>query len=131
MKRKILDSEKKDLTSEEKINLIRPLLYREDCKNIILNSFPSNIEELKEFELKLFSINKFIELSIKKKLGSITDINSMAIHFYKKTLLMSLYQKISFDYKIEEILDKTRDINIIYGIPQSGKTNFAKYLKEK
>ena len=33
--------EKLNLSLEQKIDLIRPLLYREDCKNIILNSFPS------------------------------------------------------------------------------------------
>ena len=46
--------DKLNLTLEQKIDLIRPLLYREDCKNIILNSFPSNMEELTEFESKLF-----------------------------------------------------------------------------
>ena len=137
VKRKLLDNKKNEpidkinLTLEQKINLIRPLLYREDCKNIILNSFPSNIEELTEFENKLFSINKFVQLTTKKKLGTITDVNSMAVHFYKKNLLLSFNPKNSSDYKLEEILDMTRDINIIYGMPQSGKTTFAKYLKEK
>ena len=137
IKRKILvnhneeSPEKMNLSLEEKINLIRPLLYREDCKNIILNSFPSNIEELKEFESKLFLINKFVQLTNKKKLNTITDINSMAVHFYKKNALISLNPKKASDYKIEEILDMNRDINIIYGMPQSGKTTFAKHLKEK
>ena len=134
IKRKILlnnNNNIKDLSLEEKINLIRPLLYREDCKNIILNSFPSNIEELTEFENKLFTINKFVQLTQKKKLNTITDVNSMAVHFFKKNLLISLNPKTASDYKIEEILDMTRDINIIYGMPQSGKTTFAKHLKDK
>ena len=137
IKRKILENpsgappENLNLTLEQKINLIRPLLYREDCKNIILNSFPSNIEELTEFENKLFSINKFVQLTTKKKLGTINDVDSMAVHFFNKNKLISLNPKNSSDYKIEEILDMTRDINIIYGMPQSGKTTFAKHLKEK
>ena len=137
IKRKILIKKNEEnidninLSLEEKINLIRPLLYREDCKNIILNSFPSNIEELTEFEKKLFSINKFIQLTTKKKLDTINDVNSMAVHFAKKNALISLNPKNVSDYKIEEILDMTRDINIIYGMPQSGKTTFAKHLKEK
>ena len=137
IKRKILIKKNEEnidninLSLEEKINLIKPLLYREDCKNIILNSFPSNIEELTEFEKKLFSINKFIQLTTKKKLDTITDVNSMAVHFAKKNALISLNPKNVSDYKIEEILDMTRDINIIYGMPQSGKTTFAKHLKEK
>ena len=137
IKRKILVNKENEpieninLTLEQKINLIRPLLYREDCKNIILNSFPSNIEELNEFESKLFSINKFVQLTTKKKLGAINDVNSMAVHFFNKNKLITLNPKNSSDYKIEEILDMTRDINIIYGMPQSGKTTFAKHLKEK
>ena len=137
IKRKILENPKNEpienlnLTLEQKINLIRPLLYREDCKNIILNSFPTNNEELNEFESKLFSINKFVQLTTKKKLGSINDVNSMAVHFFNKNKLITLNPKNSSDYKIEEILDMTRDINIIYGMPQSGKTTFAKHLKEK
>ena len=137
IKRKILENpkdepiEKLNLTLEQKINLIRPLLFREDCKNIILNSFPSNIEELNEFESKLFSINKFVQLTTKKKLGIINDVNSMAVYFFNKNKLITLNPKNSSDYKIEEILDMTRDINIIYGMPQSGKTTFAKHLKEK
>ena len=137
IKRKILVNKENEpieninLTLEQKINLIRPLLYREDCKNIILNSFPSNIEELNEFESKLFSINKFVQLTTKKKLGTINDVNSMAVHFFNKNKLITLNPRNSSDYKIEEILDMTRDINIIYGMPQSGKTTFAKHLKEK
>ena len=137
IKRKILVNKENEpieninLTLEQKINLIRPLLYREDCKNIILNSFPSNIEELNEFESKLFSINKFVQLTTKKKLGTINDVNSMAVHFFNKNKLITLNPKNSSDYKIEEILDMTRDITIIYGMPQSGKTTFAKHLKEK
>jgi dephospho-CoA kinase len=35
------------------------------------------------------------------------------------------------DYKIEETLDLTRDINIVYGMPTSGKTTIAKHLQSK
>ena len=78
VKRKILEMpplvpegeiSKINLTLEQKIDLIRPLLYREDCKNIILNSFPTNIDELNEFESKLFTINKYIQLTSKKKIS--------------------------------------------------------------
>ena len=55
----------------------------------------------------------------------------MAVYFYKNNILMTLNPKTSTDYKIEEILDMTKDINIIYGMPQSGKTTMAKYFKEK
>ena len=35
------------------------------------------------------------------------------------------------EYKIEECLDMTNDINIVYGPPQTGKTSLAKHLKLK
>ena len=35
------------------------------------------------------------------------------------------------EYKIEECLDMTKDINIVYGPPQTGKTSLAKHLKTK
>ena len=139
IKRKIIDVpnykegeiDKVELSLEQKINLIRPLLFREDCHHIILNAFPNNIEELTEFQNQICSINKFIQLTDKKKLATLTDVNSMAVDFYKNNLLMSLNPKTATDYKIEEILDMTKDINIVYGMPQSGKTTMAKYFKEK
>ena len=115
----------------QKIDLIRPLLFREDCNRMILNTFPTNIDELKTFEEQICHINKFIQLTNKKKLGTIIDENSMAVYFYNNNLLMTLNPKTVTDYKIEEKLDMTKDINIVYGMPQSGKTTMAKYLKEK
>lgn len=55
----------------------------------------------------------------------------MAVYFYNNNRLMTLNPKTVTDYKIEEKLDMTKDINIVYGMPQSGKTTMAKYLKEK
>ena len=139
IKRKIIDApdykegeiDKLDISLAQKIDLIRPLLFREDCNHIILNTFPNDVVELTHFENELCYINKYIQLTDKKKLGTITDENSMAVYFYKNNLLMTLNPKTSSDYKIEELLDMTRDINIVYGLPQSGKTTMAKYFKEK
>ena len=125
------EADKVDLSLAQKIDLIRPLLFREDCNRMILNTFPTNIDELKTFEEQICHINKFIQLTNKKKLGTITDENSMAVYFYNNNRLMTLNPKTVTDYKIEEKLDMTKDINIVYGMPQSGKTTMAKYLKEK
>ena len=35
------------------------------------------------------------------------------------------------DFKLEETLDMIKDISIVYGPPQSGKTTIVKHLKEK
>ena len=123
--------DKVEISLSQKIDLIRPLLFREDCNHIILNTFPNNMEELNEFENQICSINKYIQLTDKKKLATITDENSMAVYFYKNNLLMTLNPKTATLYKIEENLDMTKDINIIFGMPQSGKTTMAKYFKEK
>ena len=139
IKRKIIDVpdykegevDKVNLSLSQKLDLIRPLLFREDCNHMILNTFPSNTEELKAFEEQICSINKCIQLTNKKNLATITDENSMGVYFYKKNILMTLDPKKVTDYKIEEKLDMTKDINIVYGMPQSGKTTMAKYLKEK
>ena len=55
----------------------------------------------------------------------------MAVYFYKKNIVTTINPKdISKDYIVEECLDMTRDINIIFGMPQTGKTSLAKYFKD-
>ena len=55
----------------------------------------------------------------------------MAVEFYKKNIVTTINPKdISNDYRVEECINLTRDINIIYGMPQTGKTSLAKYFKE-
>ena len=129
--RKIIEEDPEKLTLEQKINLIQPLLFRENCEKVILDSFPSNIEELKLFESSLCSINKYIVLTNKNKLSTINDENSMAVYFYKNNSLITLNPKNLNDYKLEESLDMTRDINIVFGMPTSGKSTMAKHLKNK
>ena len=55
----------------------------------------------------------------------------MCVNFYNNNLLTILNPKELSDFKIEECLDMIKDISIVYGPPQSGKTTFAKHLKEK
>ena len=74
IKRKIIEMpnykegeiDKVEISLSQKIDLIRPLLFREDCNHIILNTFPNNMEELNEFENQICSINKYIQLTDKK-----------------------------------------------------------------
>ena len=120
-----------DITTEEKINLIRKILFQEKCKKIILNTFPLTCEELSLFESSLCEINKYIVLTENQILSSIQDVNSMAVNFYKKNIVVTINPSdISKDYAVEECIDLTRDINIIYGMTQTGKTSLAKYYKE-
>ena len=131
-KRNILPNKPiEEITCEEKINLIRKILFREECKKIILNTFPLTIDELNLFESSLCQISKYIVLTENQILSSIQDVNSMAVYFYKKNIVTTINPKdISKDYIVEQCLDMTRDINIIYGMPQTGKTSLAKYFKE-
>ena len=120
-----------EITCKEKINLIRKILFREECTKIILNTFPLTIDELNLFESSLCQISKYIVLTENQILSSIQDVNSMAVYFYKKNIVTTINPKdISKDYVVEECLDMTRDINIIYGMPQTGKTSLAKYFKD-
>ena len=125
------DKPLEEITAEAKINLIRKILFREDCTKIILNTFPLNIDDLNLFESSLCQICKYIVLTENLILSSIQDVNSMAVYFYKKNIVTTINPKdISKDYVVEECLDMTRDINIIYGMPQTGKTSLAKYFKD-
>ena len=128
--RKIIDKDSK-LTLEDKIKLIRPLVFREDCCRIILNSFPSDLNESNAFESNLCQISKYIVVTVKKYLSNIKDENSMCVKFYNNNLLTILNPNEISDFKIEECLDMIKDISIVYGPPQSGKTTMAKHLKEK
>ena len=131
-KRNILcDKPIEEISIEEKINLIKKILYQENHKKIILNTFPLTVEELNKFESSLCEISKYIVLTENQILSSIQDVNSMAVNFYKKNIVTTINPKdISNDYSVEECIDLTRDINIIYGMPQTGKTSLAKYFKE-
>lgn len=131
-KRNLLpDKPVEEITTEEKIKLIRKILFREESNKIILNTFPTNMEELNLFESSLCQISKYIVLTENLILSSIQDVNSMAVYFYKKNIVSTINPKdISKDYVVEECLDMTRDINIIYGMPQTGKTSLAKYFKD-
>ena len=62
--RKLID-EKAEITMEEKIQLAKPLIFREGCSNIILNSFPFDIKESEMFESKLCKISKYLLLTEK------------------------------------------------------------------
>ena len=128
--RKLIDNNA-ELSLEDKINLIRPLVFREECNKLILNSFPSDVNESNTFESQLCQISKYIVVTEKKYLSNIKDEKSMCVNYYNNNLLTILNPKEISDFKIEECLDMIKDISIVYGPPQSGKTTFAKHLKEK
>ena len=130
--RKIIEkSENDEYSLELKIKLIRSLVYSEKNKKLILNSFPITMEELTAFENNICYISKYIALTESHNLSNINNEDSIAVYCYKNNLLTSLNPKYLNEYKIEECLDMTKDINIVYGLPQSGKTTIAKHLKNK
>ena len=118
-------------TLEEKINLIRNLIFSEKFQKIILSTFPNTIQELTSFENNICYISKYIALTETHNLSYINNEDSIAVYCYKNNILTSLNPKNFNDYKIEECLDMTKDINIVYGPPQTGKTSIAKHLKNK
>ena len=120
-----------ELSLDDKIKLIRPLIFREECSKIILNSFPHDINENNAFESQLCQISKYIVVTDKKYLSNIKDENSMCIYFYNNNLLTVLNPQELSDFKIAECLDMIKDISIVYGPPQSGKSTIVKHLKDK
>ena len=129
--RKLIDNNNNELNLDEKINLIRPILFRDDCNKIILNSFPNDLIESDTFESKLCSINKYIVFSTQKNLLSFKPDNSMWVKYYTSNILNLLNPEELTDFKLEETLDMINDISIVYGPPGSGKTTLVKHLKEK
>ena len=132
IKRKIIEkSENSEYSLDMKIKLIRNVLFSEKNKKLLLNSFPTNMEELKAFENNLCYLNKYIALTESHTLTNINNEDSIAVYCYKQNILTSLNPKYLNEYKIEECLDMNKDINIVYGLPQSGKTTIAQHLKNK
>ena len=130
--RKIIEkNENNDYSLEQKIKLIRPILYSEGNKKLILNTFPTDMNELTAFEENLCYISKYIVLSENHTLNKINNVDSMAVYCCKNNILTTLNPKNLIDYKIEECLDMTKDVNIVYGLPNSGKTTIARHLKTK
>ena len=128
--RKIIDANK-ELTLEEKIELVRPIIFREECSRIILNTFPSCLNESIAFENKLCYITKYIIITSKKDLIYFKPDNSMWSHYYTSNILTIINPNDITDFKLEETLDMIKDISIVYGPPQSGKSTIVKHLKEK
>ena len=126
-----LINENAELTLEEKINLIRPIIFREECDKIILNNFPNDLNESQAFENKLCSINKYIIVTSQKNMLSFKPDNLMWVEFYNSNIVTLLNPNELTDFKLEETLDMINDISIVYGPPQSGKSTIVKHLKEK
>ena len=126
-----LINENAELTLEEKINLIRPIIFREECDKIILNNFPNDLNESQAFENKLCNINKYIIVTSQKNMLSFKQDNLMWVEFYNSNIVTLLNPNELTDFKLEETLDMINDISIVYGPPQSGKSTIVKHLKEK
>ena len=129
LKRNII--QKGDYSLDLKINLVRKLIFSEKNKKLILSTFPANMQELNAFENHICYISKFIALTESHNLSNINNVDSIAVYCFKNNILTSLNPKNLNEYKIEECLDMTKDINIVYGPPQTGKTSLAKHLKTK
>ena len=126
-----LINENAELPLEEKINLIRPIIFREECDKIILNNFPNDLNESQAFENKLCNINKYIIVTSQKNMLSFKPDNLMWVEFYNSNIVTLLNPNELTDFKLEETLDMINDISIVYGPPQSGKSTIVKHLKEK
>ena len=132
LSRKMVDSIPEDGASAElKTKLIRPLLFNENCNKFILENFPVNLSDILIFEKNLCSINKLIFINDSPILDWIQDENAIEIYFKNNNKLNILPSGELKEFQIMECLNMTKDINIVYGMPFTGKTTIAQHLKTK
>ena len=108
---------------------IKPVLFKESNNKCILEDYPNDPEFIHQFESTICKIHKLIYVS-----GShILPIEDKSIELYFKRLnKLFVYNKSEIDeYIIDDILGKNRNLHVVYGMPQSGKTSIINHLKEK
>lgn len=110
------------------IKIVRPIIFKESCSRYILENFPVDIAQFEGFEKNLCYINKMIYISSDAVLEDVKDIE---LHFKNTSNLFIMPAGEVTDYQVKEMLNLTKDINIVYGMPLSGKTSFAKHLEKK
>lgn len=115
------------------IDCVKPYIFREDVKNIILKYDNITYDKIQEFEKSICQINKLIYVTFPNKNNLEIPFNSedeknVEIYF-KEMNRIFYYEKENIDYyTIQEFQDKITNINIVYGMPYSGKTTFTKHL---
>jgi adenylate kinase family enzyme len=108
---------------------IKPVLFKESNNKYILQGYPNNSEFINQFESAICKIQKLIYVS-----GSqILPIEDNSIEFYfKKSNKLHVYNNLEIDdYVIDDVLGKNRDLSVVYGMPQSGKTSIINHLRDK
>jgi adenylate kinase family enzyme len=108
---------------------IKPVIFRESKNKFILTNFPDSTNFIKTFEEKVCRVQKEILICTEVSLPIWQD--SMELYFKKENRLQ-VYNKLELDdYSINDILGKNRDLTVVYGMPQSGKSTIVSHLKEK
>lgn len=108
---------------------IKPVLFKEINNKYILENYPNDPEFINQFEANVCKIRKMIYI-IKSNVLPIED-NSVDLYF-KKLNKLFIYNKSEIDqYVIDNILGNNRDLTVVYGMPQSGKTTIINHLRDK
>ncbi|MCQ2820711.1 MAG: ATP-binding protein, partial [archaeon] len=127
----IKESTEDGINSDLAINLLRPFLFNETCNKFILEDFPIKLEDVHSFENNLCYINKYIYINDDPIISESPEQMDVQIYFQSKNKLSILPSTELKEFQIKECLNMTKDINIVYGMPYSGKTTMARHLAGK
>lgn len=110
------------------LNILKSVLFKQSNNRYILKNFPNNCEELKEFELNVCKIKNMVYINT----GTAPiEKNSIELYFKKHNRLFIYSNHIVDNYLVGDILGANRDVNIVYGMPLSGKTVITNHLEKK
>lgn len=114
---------------------LKPLVFRENLEKVILDYSGITYENLEDFEKNVCKIDKFIYVKDPQSVSTCLDIEfkdrntkSVEVYFKEKNRLYVLSPDNFTDYTLDDIVDKTKNLAIVYGRPYSGKSTFNKHL---
>lgn len=129
--REILNHKDKNVATPYHLILeaLKPVLFKESTSGYIFEEYPNDPEFIEQFESNICKIRKMIYVS-RSRVLPIED-NSIELYF-KKSNKLFVYKKDDIDeYIVGDILGNNRDLSVVYGMPQSGKTTIINHLRDK
>lgn len=109
------------------LEALKQFLFKDFRSKYILVNYPRKEEEIAEFEEKICRVNQLIYISLNTPMS----LDSVDIYF-KKSNRLSVIQEFNVnEYTVAQSLGLIKDVNIIYGMPLSGKKTLTKHLETK
>jgi adenylate kinase family enzyme len=113
------------------LEALKPILFKERDRKYVLMNYSRKSRDIAEFENNLCKFQYFIYVSSNYPLQVKPGDESLEVYFKKENRLF-VYDSTKVDnYLVDDILNKNKKFNIVYGLPNSGKTFLNKYLETK